>query len=65
MKYTDSNLPPGAESNQDGPYNEYDLVPCPDCNGSGDDCYMCSDKGKIPFHEYEDLMFSINNEKDL
>jgi len=65
MKYIEDNLPPGAESNARGPYNCSGMVRCPDCNGSGDDCYMCSDKGKIPQHEYDDIMFTINNEKNL
>ena len=65
MKYTQDNLPPGAENNQDGPYNANDMVPCPDCNGTKNGCYMCSEKGEVPFHEYQDIMFSINEERDL
>jgi len=59
------NLPPGAAEHAEAPFNTVEMVKCPDCNGSGEDCYMCSDSGEITAFEYEDIMFSINDEKDL
>lgn len=55
------NLPSGAEDHAEAPFNTVEMVACPDCNGSGEDCYMCSDSGEITAFEYADYLAEINN----
>lgn len=62
------NYPPGAKNDPNAPWNkeEPEMIPCPDCGGSGshgasadkfgiyeEECITCEGTGEIPRESYE------------